>query len=179
TTLFSYMVNGGRQIHNGLEALLKYSIHTSGFFNTVRPFANLTYSNFKYGDNFTIQKSVTVTEDYSGKDVAGVSKIVANVGVDIFMKYGLYANVSYNYKDPMPITSTNDLYASSYNLVNGKIGFQNSLNRHFDLDVFFGATNITNTKYYLMVFVNQLPDAYMPAPRNANVYGGVNIRYNF
>ncbi len=179
TTLFSYMVNGGKQIHNGIEALVRYSINTKGFFYTVRPFANVTYSDFKYGDDFTIEKSVTVKEDYSGKDVAGVAPIVANLGVDLLMKYGLYANVTYNYKDKMPITSTNDLYATSYNLLNGKIGFQNSLSRHFDLDVYVGVTNITNTKYYTMVFVNQLPDAYIPAPRDANVFGGVNLRYNF
>ncbi len=179
TTLFSYMVNGGKQQHNGVEALLKYTINTKSFFSSIRPFANITYSDFKYGNNFTIQKSVTATENYSGKEVAGVSKIVANLGVDIMFKYGFYASGSYNYKDKMPITSLNDLYASSYNLVNAKIGYQKSIGRHFDLNVYFGSTNLTNQKYYLMVFVNQIPDAYMPAPRNANVYGGMNIKYNF
>ena len=181
TTLFSYMVNGGTQKHNGVEALVKYAIIESGkgLFNTIRPFANITYSDFKYGDNFTIQKSVTATENYSGKEVAGVSKIVANIGLDIMVKYGLYANLIYNYRDKQPITSLNDQYTKSYNLLNGKIGIQRSLSRHFDLDAYFGATNITNTKYYLMVFVNQIPDAYMPAPRYANVFGGVNLKYVF
>jgi iron complex outermembrane receptor protein len=179
TTLFSYMVNGGKQKHNGVEALLRYTINTKGFFSSIRPFANITYSDFKYGNNFTIQKSVTATEDYSGKEVAGVSKIVANIGVDMLFKYGFYASGSYNYKDKMPITSLNDLYTSSYNLLNAKIGYQKSLGRHFDLNVYFGSTNLTNQQYYLMVFVNQLPDAYMPAPRNANVYGGMNVKYNF
>ena len=179
TTLFSYMVNGGKQKHNGVEALLKYTINTKGFFTAIRPFANLTYSDFRYGDNFTIQKSVTATENYSGKEVAGVSKIIANLGVDIMFKYGFYASGSYNYRDKMPITSLNDLYTTSYNLVNAKIGYQKSLGRHLDLNVYFGSTNLTNQKYYLMVFVNQIPDAYMPAPRNANVFGGLNVKYNF
>jgi iron complex outermembrane receptor protein len=179
TTLFSYMVNGGKQKHNGVEALLKYTINTKGFFSSIRPFANITYSDFKYGNNFTIQKSVTATEDYSGKEVAGVSKIVANIGADILFKYGFYASGSYNYKDKMPITSLNDLYTSSYNLLNAKIGYQKSLGRHFDLNIYFGAANLTNQQYYLMVFVNQLPDAYIPAPGNANVYGGMNVKYNF
>lgn len=181
TTLYSYVVNGGKQKHNGVEALVKFTAVQSdkGFFQTVRPFANLTYSDFKYGDNFIIQKSVTASEDYSGKAVAGVAKIVANIGVDVMMKHGLYANVSYNYKDKMPITSLNDLYATSYNLLNSKIGIKQSLGAHFDLDFYVGATNLTNTKYYLMVFVNQIPDAYIPAPTTANFFSGVNLKYNF
>jgi iron complex outermembrane receptor protein len=180
TTLYSYVVNGGDEDHNGVEALVKFTAWQSenGFFQMVRPFANMTYNDFEYGDNFKIQKSVTVTEDYSGKEVAGVPKIMYNLGVDIMMKQGLYANASYNYKDKMPITSLNDFYAKSYHLLNGKIGMKRSLGQHFDLDVYFGATNITGEKYYLMVFVNQLPDAYIPAPKNANVFGGINLKYN-
>jgi iron complex outermembrane receptor protein len=181
TTLYSYVVNGGKQVHNGVEALVKYNIlgNSKSFLHLVRPFANLTYSDFKYGDNFKIQKSPTVTEDYSKKAVAGVSKIVANIGVDLQMAAGLYANLVYNYRDRQPITSLNDTYASSYNLLGGKLGIRQQWGRHFDLDVYFGAANITNTKYYLMVFANQLPDAYIPAPRNAQIYGGVNLKYNF
>jgi iron complex outermembrane receptor protein len=74
TTLYSYVVNGGDQDHNGVEALVKFTAYQSenGFFKMIRPFANVTYNDFKYGDNFKIQKSVSLTEDYSGKDVGGV-----------------------------------------------------------------------------------------------------------
>jgi iron complex outermembrane recepter protein len=181
TTLYSYMVNGGKQKHNGVEALARFTIQPKGnyFIKLLRPFANATYSNFKYGNNFTIQKSVTLTEDYSSKKVAGVSKIIANAGIDMQFSYGLYANVNYNYRDPTPITSVNNIYTSSYNLLNGKIGWQHALGRHFNADAYLGATNITNTKYYYMVFANQLPDAYVPAPKHAIIFGGVNLQYNF
>ena len=181
TTLYSYVVNGGKQIHNGVEALVRFAAVQSanGFFQTVQPFANLAYADFTYGDNFTIQKSVVLTEDYSNKTVAGVPKYTANVGVDVFMRYGLYANVTYNYKDKIAITSLNDFWASSYNLLNAKIGIHRSLGTHFDINAYFGGSNLTNSKYYMMVFVNQLPDAYIPAPRNANLFGGVNLKYNF
>jgi iron complex outermembrane receptor protein len=181
TTLYSYVVNGGEQDHQGVEGLVRFILKQSnaGFFKLVRPFANLTYSDFKYGDNFTIEKSPVVTEDYSNKDVAAVPKFVANLGLDLLMNYGLYANIVYNHKEKMPITSVNDLYAIGYNLLNGKIGMQRNLGKHFDLDVYCGATNITNSKYYIMVFANQLPDAYIPAAKNANVYGGANLKYTF
>jgi iron complex outermembrane receptor protein len=180
TTLYSYVVNGGEQIHKGVEALLKFTAFQSGngFFRVIRPFANMTYSDFKYGDDFKIQKSVTVTEDYSNKEVGGVPKIMTNLGVDLIMAHGLYANMYYNFKDKMPITSLNDYWAAGYNLLNGKVGMKHDLGKHFNVDLYFGATNITGSKYYLMVFVNQLPDAYIPAPTKANIYGGVNLKYN-
>jgi iron complex outermembrane recepter protein len=182
TTLYSYVVNGGKQNHKGVEALVRFTAVESatGFFQNIRPFANLAYSEFKYGDNFKIQKTVASdgTEDYSNKDVAGVPKIAANLGVDIAMKYGLYASVYYNYKDRVAIKSQNDLYASSYNLLNAKLGMRVGLGNRFDLDAYVGGTNLTNTRYYMMVFVNQIPDAYIPAPRNAQLFGGINLKYH-
>ena len=181
TTLYSYVVNGGEQIHNGLEAQVRYTVYNNshGFITMVRPFANFTYSDFTYGDNFKIQKSVTLTEDYSGKKVAAVAPKVFNMGFDLGMAAGIYANATYTYRDGMPITALNDYYAKSYNLVNAKLGIRRTLGQHFDLDAYVGANNLTNTKYYLMVFANQLPDAFLPAARHTNYFAGVNLKYIF
>jgi iron complex outermembrane recepter protein len=92
--------------------------------------------------------------------------------------HGIYANIYYSYKDKMPITSDNTNIAGSYNLLNAKLGIRQTLSKHFDLDAFVGGTNLTAVQYYYMVFVNQLPDAYVPAPLKANYFGGINLRYN-
>jgi len=179
-TLYSYMVNGGSQKDKGVELLIKYIAYQSGnsFITQFKPFFNLTYSDFKY-ENFKIQKSITSTEDYSNKVVAGVPKFTANAGFDLLFKYGLYANVTYSYKDGVYITSANDKKAGSFALLNSKIGINSNLSKHFDLDAYFGINNITGVQYYYMVFVNQLPDAYLPAPYKANYFGGVALKYNF
>ena len=192
-TLYSYVVNGGKQDDKGIEALVKYTVHKSatGFFTNVTPFANFTYSDFKY-KNYVFQSGTTpanlVTVDYSGHQVAGVAKILTNFGVDVATKPGLYANINYMYKDPVTVTSlgtSNGLvsgtpyHAGSYSLLNGKIGFQHSLSAHFDIDASFGVSNITGTKYPIMIFVNQIPDAYIAGPAKANYYAGLNLRYNF
>ncbi len=181
TTLYTYVVNGGKQIHKGLETNIRFIAYESndGFFRFVRPFANLTVSNFTYGDNFTIQKSVVLTENYSNKQVAAVAKYVVNAGFDVSLAGGFYMNMTYNYRDKMPITSLNDFYTKSYNLLNGKIGFQQDLGKHFSLDASWGVNNITNTKYFTMVFANQLPDAYVPAPTRANCFGSLQLKYKF
>lgn len=181
TTLYSYVVNGGEQRHFGVEGMIKYNLINKnvGFLKLVSPFANFTKSDFSYANNFTIQKSVTSIENYTGKQVAGVPKWIVNAGLDMQFKGGFYANLTYNYKDKTPISGLNDFYTTSYSLLNGKIGFSSLIDKHFSVDAYLGATNMTNTKYYIMVFANQLPDAYLPAPKNAMVFGGVNLKYTF
>lgn len=181
TTLYSVVVNGSKQKHKGAEALVKFTAYESsnGFVVNLRPFVNATFSDFTYGDNFTIQKSTTVTENYSGKKVAGVSPWVVNAGFDLNLKHGLYATASYNYRDKQPITGLNDFYAPGFNLLNGKLGFRHSIGSHVDVDLYAGGQNLTNTRYFIMVFANQLPDAYIPAPRHSQLFGGINLKYSF
>lgn len=180
TTAYSYIANGGDLNNKGIELLLKYTAYQSsaGFIKAIRPFGNLAYSDFKY-ENYRFQKSVLITEDYSGKAVAGVAKFTGNMGIDFTTKPGLYASVNWLYKDGMPISSDGLNNTTSYHLLNAKIGFQKAVCSHVDADLFFGINNITGTQYAYMVFVNQLPDAYLPAPYKANYFGGINVKYNF
>ena len=201
TSLYTYVVNGGKQDDRGMEALVKYTAYQSdnGFFKAVTPFSNLTYSAFKY-KNFVFQsagKTVTMplkdsvlNFDYSNHDVVGVPKWVANLGVDVTTKPGIYVNFTYFYKDAMPTTSLGTIdgnatgplavpyHVSSYSLLNAKIGFQRSLSSRFDLNAYFGINNIANTKYPIMVFINQYPDTYLAGPIKANYFGGINLKYN-
>lgn len=182
--LYSYIVNGGKQNNNGVEFSAKYkTIHTnSGFFTAVDPFVNFTYSDFKYED-YQFETGSTPGNkkvvDYSGSQVAGVSKVVASYGVDITTQPGLYANFVHLYRDKMPIVSPDTLFATSYNLLNGKIGYRKRVSTHFDLDISFGVNNITGTKYPIMIFVNQLPDAYIAGPRKANYFATLKLNYIF
>lgn len=186
-TLYSYIVNGGRLNNNGLEVYLSYRAIESetGFIKLLQPFANFTYSDFKYNDykfervgkNSANQDS-TIVEDYSGKAVAGVAPIVFNAGFDFDTKIGLYGNVYYNYRSSMPFTSDGLNKTHAYSLLNAKLGFRKSI-KHIDFDIYAGANNITGIQYYQMVFVNQLPDSYIPAPNKINFFGGINLKYTF
>ncbi len=186
-TLYSYITNGGSLNNNGLELLVKYAAISSGtgFVTALNPFLNFTYSDFKYKD-FTYEKIGTtvndadslIVVDYSGNTVAGVPPVVFNIGFDIDTKPGLYGNVNLNYRDAMYFTSDELNQTSSYTLLNAKLGYKHTFG-HFGLDVYFGANNITGTQYYYMVFLNQLPDAYLAAPYEINYYGGVNLKYTF
>lgn len=185
-TLYTYIVNGGSLNNKGLELLVKYNaVSGDGFISALRPFANFTYSSFRYenfkfetvGKDMNQQDSVLVS-DYSGNAVAGVPPVVFNLGIDLETRVGLYGNVHLNYRDAMYFTSDEQNQTSSYSVLNAKLGFRKTLG-HFDLDVFAAANNITGAQYYYMVFLNQLPDAYLPAPYEMNFFGGAQLRYTF
>ncbi len=183
TTLYSYIANGGALNNKGVEALVKYTAYESatGFFGNVSPYLNVAYSDFKYED--FVYQSITkqgdlVTSDYSGKAVAGVAPWVVNAGIDFNTNLGLYGTVNYAYHDPVPFTSDGLNVADSYSLLNAKLGYRMSFG-HFDIDAYAGADNITGEKYYIMLFLNQLDDAYIPAPLDTVFYGGLNLKYNF
>ena len=212
-TLYTYVVNGGKQVDNGIEASVKYAVIESekGFFTNVSPFVNFTYSDYTY-KNFVFQSTVkslvtptkdsAVTKDYSGHTVPGVSKFVFNLGVDVNTKPGIYANVTFSYRDKQEISSlgtntgetigTKTNYTSnyvnytvtaapyhigSYSLLNAKLGYRHSFGR-VSLDAYFAANNIANTKYPIMIFVNQFPDSYIAGPNTATFFGGINLKYN-
>lgn len=196
TTAYSYVVNGGQQDHKGIEAYARYSIikDEQGFFANVSPFVNFTYSDFKYSDNFILKTGSSTanggidTMNYSNLAVFGIPKVMVAWGIDVATRYGVYASFSHLYKDPQSIgfdrlTNNPETFAlrkaSSYNLLNAKIGCRRKLSSHFDVDAFVGVNNITGVQYPLMIFVNQIPDAYLPAPLKAVVYGGLNLKYNF
>ncbi|MBS1545023.1 MAG: TonB-dependent receptor [Bacteroidetes bacterium] len=180
-TAYTYTTNSGGQTNNGVELLLKYLLISSktGFLTSLRPYVNYAYSDFKYNNFFYQNNALVAPSDYSGLAVAGVPKHTFNAGVDFMSRPGLYGNITYLFRDSMPFTSDGLNTASSYSLLNGKIGFRKMISSHVDLDAYFGVNNITGVQYYQMVFVNQLPDAYIPAPNNINYYGGVNFKYIF
>jgi iron complex outermembrane receptor protein len=184
-TAYSYMANSGSLDNKGIEALVKYTAFksTTAIVKSVKPFANFTYCDFKYV-NFTMltldaTKKNVVETVYSGNAVAGVAPVTVNGGVDLELKYGVYGNVNYSYRDAMPYTSDGLNKTKAYGILNSKLGFHYLFIKHIDADIYFGANNITSQQYYYMVFLNQLPDAYLPAPREINFFGGINLKYIF
>jgi len=197
-TAYSYMVNGADQDHKGLELFVKYAVvKNSGIFNNITPFVNLALSDFKYGNNFILYQGTNATAttnnnidtlNYSNLNVFGVPKFMSAIGVDMALNNGIYFNISHLYRDGVNVgferlTQNPETWklhtASSYSLLNSKIGYRRSLSTRWEIDAYFGVNNINGTRYPIMIFVNQIPDAYIPAPPKAVVYGGLNLKFNF
>lgn len=183
-TSYVYVANAGEQKNMGLEAMVKAVVYESeSGIKSITPFINAAYSHFRYG-NFKYQqlsgdKKSVVEVDFTDKVVAGVPPLTFNIGVDVMTYAGIYFNATYTHRDKMYYTSDNVNEADSYQLLNAKLGYQHDFGRHLNLHLYFGASNMTGHQNYAMVFLNQLPDAYLPAPYEINFFGGLNLKYNF
>lgn len=185
TVLYSYGVNAGDQRNLGAEIALSYVIikDEKKTFSLLRPFANFTYNAFTYSDFKSDANDNTQTRDYTGNTVIGVPPMVFNAGIDAETKFGVYANVNFQFVDEMYVTFDNVHSAPAYTLLNAKVGYHKDFGKHLKVDAFVGGNNLTNSLYYNMVFVNwekgPKPSIYAPGAYEALFYGGLKLNYTF
>jgi len=185
TTAYSFVANGGKQIHQGAEVLIKYQLieNSKSLVQILRPFGNLTLNDCKYkGYSFQTLNSTrtgVLKADYDGKKVAGVAPFVANLGMDWKLRGGWYGNWVFHYRESFPFTADGTNLTASYGLWNAKMGYQSNLTKHWTLDMSYFLNNLTNIQYPTMVFANQLPDAYVPAPDISNGTFSIQLKYTF
>ena len=170
-------INAGKTQHNGLELDLNYKWISKESIS-INSFINYTLNNF------TFKEFIDDTEDYSGNDLTGVPSDIFNAGIDFDTAIGIYGNINYQYVGEMPITDSNNLYSSSYNLTNFKIGYKINLNKKLKLNTFLGLNNIFDEHYASQILINtsgfggSAPRYYYPG-NPVNYYTGININYIF
>jgi iron complex outermembrane receptor protein len=181
TVLYTITTNAGRQNDVGLEASARYAIikDESAPVSLLQAFAGYTFSRFRYDDFKSDNNNNAGTINYDGKKVVGVPDHVFDAGVDAISRWGIYGNTTLQLVGSMPLTYDNAHSAKGYTLLNAKAGYRRELPERFRLDASFGLKNITNSRYYTMVFLNASysgppPNVYLPGP-GTTVYAGINV----
>ncbi|HMO40970.1 MAG TPA: TonB-dependent receptor [Saprospiraceae bacterium] len=164
-------VNAGQTTHHGIEAYVHYKIMPALHVFAAYTFADYTFTSFIDGDN-----------DFSGNRLTGTAPHIASTGLDFNdLKTKLYANITFQYTDAIPVNDANSIYASAYRLYNIKVGRRTSLYKKWHIDVYAGVNNLLNEKYASMLQINALgamPRYFYPGlPRHA--YGGISLRYTW
>ena len=169
-------VNAGETSYNGIELALNYTIVNTTknklYFNN-----SLTFNDFKFKD------FVELDQDFSENQLTGVPKLTINSQLNFDSSIGLYAFLTYNYVDEIPMRDDNSVYSDKYQLVHTKIGYRTVFWKKFEMDLFLGINNLFNEKYASMLLINatsfgnNLPRYYYPGePRN--YYTGINLKYS-
>ncbi|AXG71665.1 vitamin B12 transporter BtuB [Kordia sp. SMS9] len=167
-------LNAGKTSHNGIEAALRYEIVNTESF-TLNSYVNASINDFTF-DEFT-----ETNANFSGNDLTGVPKSVVNLGIEITSQKGFYGRLDFQAVGEMPANDENTFYSDAFELLNGKIGYQNTLGSQFSYDISIGANNIFDTAYasqlQVNAFGNDTSARYFYPGLPFNMYGGVQLNY--
>nr|WP_162988928.1 TonB-dependent receptor [Pedobacter schmidteae] len=179
--------NAGKTSHNGVELALSYQLlkaDDAAEVISLRPFAAVTYSDFKFKDYKILNAQGQITATYDGNKLTGIAPWVLNAGIDLETKTGIYFYGNYFYSDRLPLNDGNSAYNSAYQVLNAKVGYKKQLIRHMEVNVYAGLDNILNRHYSSIVSLNAVgyggaqPAYFNPSPER-NGYGGLNLKYLF
>ncbi|HEY3404139.1 MAG TPA: TonB-dependent receptor [Ohtaekwangia sp.] len=162
-----YFVNEGETNQNGIEILTRWSPVLTGS----------VLSNFSWWISYTLNKYEF--EDYErdgvsfdGNALTGVAPNILSSGIDLALRSGIYANVTFAYTDEIPLNDANTEYADVYSLLGGRAGYRKAW-KSFSLDAFLGIDNALDEHYSLGHELNAVGGRYYnPAPVR-NYYFGI------
>ena len=130
-----YFVNAGETSQRGLEAKVSWTpTLTSGFITGFTLWSSYTYNHYRFEDY------ENDGNDYSGNRLTGVAPTIFIAGLDLTIRK-IYANITANYTDAIPLNDANTEYASEYFLLGGRLGYRSVVGKNFGLEIFTGIDN--------------------------------------
>ncbi len=169
-----YFVNAGITYQPGLESLIRLEIIKPRQEKFIR---GLQLSNAFTLDVFKFGSYVTNAANYSGKELTGVPRYVSVTGLTLNFPKGFYFFAQHNYTARIPLNDLNTEYASEYNLVQIKAGWQFRGKKKFVLDVSAGVDNLLDEKYSLGNDLNAFGNRYYNAAAPKNYFGKISIGF--
>lgn len=179
--------NAGKTKHTGAELAISYQAirkdDQNRIFTSLKPYAALTHSHFRFVEFQLKDADGQVTEDFAGNKITGIAPWTAFIGLQAETDFGVYANTHWLFNDKTPLNDANTDFNDAYHTLNLKIGYKKEFNR-FSLDVYGGLDNILDRQYSSLTALNAVaygggqPAYFNPSP-GRNGYVGVNLNYNF
>jgi len=192
TTPYTYWSNTGTQQNKGAELSMGYNwqpkLKALGWIKKIEPFIALSNYQFQYTNFKTIMSGSQV--DFSGKQVVGIPTLKYTLGMDIQSNIGAYANLTYYYMGDVYTDFANTNLVKGFTQLNAKIGYQWKY-KNADLDLYFGANNMTNQINYTFLFLgnnindkdpgngyaNTVSTDLTPGAYQLNWWGGITFKY--
>jgi len=159
-----------------------------GWIKKIEPFIAISNYQFQYTNFKTIMSGSQV--DFSGKQVVGIPTLKYTLGMDIQSNIGAYANITYYYMGDVYTDFANTNLVKGFTQLNAKIGYQWKY-KNADLDLYFGANNMTNQINYTFLFLgnnindkdpgngyaNTVSTDLTPGAYQLNWWGGITFKY--
>jgi iron complex outermembrane receptor protein len=164
-----YYVNAGDTRQRGLELAVDWSKSFRGTVQMVRIKTAITYSAYRFG-NYVFDGN-----DYSDNALTGVPPWTVALGADADLARGLYARITANFADRIPLNDANSDYANDYLLLGVRAGKR--FEGRVPIDLFAGADNLLDQSYSLGNDLNAAGKRYFNAAPGINFYLGLSARF--
>ncbi len=164
-----YFVNAGSTKQQGIEANARYIVvdDAEQFVSNLSAWASYTLNDFRY------QSFKQLTNDFSGKKLPSVPDHIFVAGVDVALKPGIYANVTYTYNSKTPLNDANTFYGNDFHLLAARIGFKQLYAKGFRFDLFVSGDNLLNEVYSLGNDINAAVNRFYNIAPGRNYAVGV------
>jgi iron complex outermembrane receptor protein len=165
-----YFDNAGKTKQHGIETYVSYPLlKSSSVLNRSLVWLSHTWHDFEY------KSFKQVNNDFSGNKLPAEAPHTISTGLDFSFTNGLFVNASYYYSDKIPLNDANTAYATSYNLLGIKLGFEKLVHQKFRFKIFAGADNLLDEKYSLGNDINGFGGRYYNAAPGRNYFGGLAV----
>ncbi len=114
-----------------------------------------------------------LTNNFSGNQLPSVAPHTVSSGIDLSMKNGLLATLTYYYSDKIALNDANSEYVNSYHLLGVKMGYEKWIKEKIRFKIFFGAENLLDQTYSLGNDINGFGGRYYNAAPKRNYYAAI------
>ncbi|MEO7767344.1 MAG: TonB-dependent receptor, partial [Ferruginibacter sp.] len=169
-----YFVNTGKTDQRGIElSVIYYPVRNSIYFlQELKFWGNYTYIKARFK---TYQQG---TSDFAGNKLTGTPPNVFVAGADATTRIGLYANITYNYTDQVPLNDANSFFATQYNLFFARVGYKKNLGKKMKGEIYFSYDKSFNTPYGLGNDLNAAGNRFFNPSTPQSLLVGVKIQFN-
>jgi iron complex outermembrane recepter protein len=166
-----YYDNAGGTSQQGIESQLSYQLLSES--NSLK-YADVWLNNTYY--NFYYRSFKQLSTDFSGNRMPGVPRHAFAGGFDFSITAGLYAHLSYQYNNRVPLNDANTDYSDAYSILSCRFGYKRSYGK-LKLNIFGGGDNLLDERYSLGNDINGFGGRYYNAAARRNYSAGISIQY--
>ena len=169
--------NTGATNQQGFEAnIFAYLIDNPDYLiNSLRVQSAYTFHDFEYEDYVIIDEEEGTSENFTGKQLPGVSPHILVNTLDVNTLPGIYLNLTHHYSDEVPLNDQNTVFANAYHLFDFKLGLENQI-FETGFDLFFGINNVFDIRYSLGNDINPFGNRYFQPAPGRNWFAGLKVR---
>ncbi|SEJ47160.1 iron complex outermembrane recepter protein [Dyadobacter sp. SG02] len=169
-----YFVNAGKTKQNGLEWTIGWDILSDPKLPVMLKLWNTgTYTKYTY------EEFQQADVDLSGKLIPGIPRFSQSTGLDVLLKYGISAFLTYQHGDSFYLNDANTVKNTAYNQWMARVSWKKSWGQHFYSELSASAEKVNAGIYSLGYDLNAFGNRYYNgAPKN-NLWAGVKIGWEW